>query len=93
MLKFQNFPWGKVACVLPQDVQNFLAAVAAVGTNRYYGFRKDLGPAAATISSLAWLAKELFLRRGGAEADALRNFRGWIGTPLHKTALERLLEQ
>lgn len=91
-LEFPNFKWDRVAGVLPEDFAKFHAALNAAGANRYNGFHRDLGVAAATnFASLAWVAKELFIRRGGVEASALKHFRGWIGAPLHKTAQETLL--
>lgn len=93
MLEFTNFDWATVAGLLPQDFQNFRAALVAVGADRYYGFKKDLGVAAATkFPSLAWLARGLFVKKGGPEAVAVQQFRGWIGAPLHERKLQALID-
>nr|QSR83618.1 nucleoprotein [Liman tick virus] len=93
MLEFPNFDWAAVAGLLPQDFQNFNAAVTAVGADRYYGFKKDLGVAAATkFASLAWLARGLFVKKGGPEGVAVQQFRGWIGAPLHERKLQALID-
>nr|WAS28168.1 MAG: putative nucleoprotein [Chuviridae sp.]WAS28175.1 MAG: putative nucleoprotein [Chuviridae sp.] len=93
MLDFPTFPWDKVAALLPLEMENFNTALQAVGNDAYYGFRLDIGPAAASkFQSLAWLCKELYIKRGGTEADALTHFRGWIGTPLQRKALTHLMD-
>lgn len=93
LLEFPDFDWATIAGLLAQDFQNFRAAMTAVGDDRYYGFKKDLGPAAATkFPSLAWLARGLFVKKGGPEAVALQQFRGWIGAPLHERRLQTMID-
>lgn len=92
ILEFSTFPWAKVASLLPQEMANFQQALDTVKNDEFYGFRRDLGPAAATkFQSLAWVSKELIRRRGGTEADHIEGFKGWLGTPRSHAALRKLL--
>lgn len=90
---FPDFPWSRVAALLPGDTARLIAAAAAVDGNRYYGFKKDYGAAASSgYRSFTWVAKELLLRYGGPDYVGLREYRGWTTNPLHKTPLQELID-
>ncbi|AJG39046.1 putative nucleoprotein [Changping Tick Virus 2] len=87
-----GFPWDRVAAILPADWQNFQAAIEAVGNQPYYGFQANLGAAAGTkFPSLGYVAKEMMIKVGGREGDAIRRYKGWIETPRAKAALDALI--
>lgn len=65
------------------NFDNFLIAIAAVGNNHYYGFRRDLGlVAAAKFKSLGYLSQQLLIRVSGDQPlDRYAGLRGDI--PYH----------
>lgn len=60
----------------PEERQKVEDAIIAVDGNKYYGYRKDSGPARFTkFKSIAYVAKELYIKVGGK--DSLRMYGGW----------------
>lgn len=90
--EYPGFPWARVAALLPADWENFRAAVEAVGGDAYYGFKANVGPAAATnFPSLGYLAKEMIKKTGGREGSAIEQYKGWIQQPKAKESLDALV--
>jgi hypothetical protein len=77
--KFPDFPWAKLDALIPGQLDNYQAAMQAVGSDLYYGFRRDLGPARATnFPGLGWSCKELLYKGSADVADAaLNGYGGW----------------
>lgn len=86
-----NFSWAKISLYFPLEWAKFQLAIAAVGGNLFYGFRRDLGPARSTqFKSLAWVAKELLVK-----ADAkisLNRYMGWAARVAHQDEIVELID-
>lgn len=66
---YDDFDWVSIQRMFPVEWNRFLAAVAAVGNNPYYGFNTNLEVVKSTnYKSLAFVAKELLIRAGGMSA-------------------------
>ncbi|GLV33568.1 hypothetical protein CBL_20283, partial [Carabus blaptoides fortunei] len=90
MLLYKTFPWDRVALILSEDRAKYLLAVNAVGTNKYYGFKRQLGPARSTnYKNLAYVAKELLIKIGGK--SSLNQYQGWTNRPRDKQQLDQLI--
>ncbi|QBP37029.1 putative coat protein [Lampyris noctiluca chuvirus-like virus 1] len=73
---FSDFDWGRIRQLYFDEWTNFEQAVALVGNNEWYGFRKELGIVSSTkYKNLSYVAKELLLKVNG-EAS-LRSYAGW----------------
>lgn len=78
--------WDQAVAMMPNDFTRYQAALIAVGGNRYYGFNRNLGPAAANnFRSLGYLSLRILIEIGGDDAlsryGGLRQTipqRGWI---------------
>nr|WAS28437.1 MAG: putative nucleoprotein [Wuhan tick virus 2] len=81
MLMFPGFNWATIARNYPNDIMNLRLAIQAVGDNKYYGFRANLGPVRSTqYKSLAYVAKSLLIKHGGPEYATLGSYKGWPAT-------------
>lgn len=90
MKQYPDFPWAKIGKLYRDQYDKVFDAFHAVGTNRYFGFRSNLGPATSTnFKDIAWIAKELLIRIGGD--GHLASFGGWIPTPSHHAVVEKLI--
>lgn len=85
-----RFNWSRVINLFPQEWDNFVKAVAAVGTNTFYGFKKDLGVVRSTMyKNLGYVAKELMVKVSG---DAPLNFyAGWTRMPAFRTIIDQMV--
>jgi hypothetical protein len=92
LIKFPDFCWRRVAGLYRAEWNNFKAAAAVVGNNPWYGYRKDLGPAASTkYISISWIAKELLIRFGNQQT--LQQYRGWARRIAHQETVEEWFRQ
>lgn len=88
-----DFPWGKVAAILASDWAAFTKAVEVVGNDPYYGFKANIGDAAATkFLNLGYVAKEMVKKLGGREAGAITQYKGWITTPRCQATLDDMIK-
>ncbi|QGW51124.1 nucleoprotein [Karukera tick virus] len=87
-----DFPWARVAGLLASDWSAFMKAVDTVGNDPYYGFKANVGDAAATkFLNLGYVAKEMMRKLGGREAGAITQYRGWISTPRCQATLDEII--
>lgn len=87
---FPAFPWFKIARMYPEEWTAALIAIQTVGTNKWYGFRQDLGPVRSTLyRNITWVGKELLIRSGND--PSLQNKQGWIQSPLHTIMVEQIV--
>lgn len=94
MTEYPGFPWAKVATVLPADFANFTQAARIIGGDKYFGFKPNVGAAAATgFLSLGYVAKEMMVKVGGKEGSAILAYKGWIENPRSKTVLDTLIRE
>lgn len=90
MNMYRDFDWQRVADILVPEMDNFNAAVQAVGDNKWYGFNKDLGVAKSTrFKNLTWVAKELLMKIGG-EAS-LGQYAGWTRRAKNQATLDAMI--
>lgn len=88
-----DFPWAKVASLLASDWAAFMKAVEVVGNDPYYGFKANIGDAAATkFLNLGYVAKEMVKKLGGREAGAITQYKGWITTPRCQATLDDMIK-
>lgn len=93
MLIYPDFPWNQVMALFPGEMEAVDEAYIAIGQDPYYGFLDDLGPAKSTrYKNVAWLAKELLIKKGAEGANFLKNYGGWIKHPARKDQLMGLIE-
>ncbi|AJG39062.1 putative nucleoprotein [Wenzhou crab virus 2] len=85
-----RFHWSRVINLFPQEWDNFVNAVTAVGANTFYGFKKDLGVVRSTMyKNLGYVAKELMVKVSG---DAPLNFyAGWTRIPAFRTIIDQMV--
>nr|AYP67534.1 putative nucleoprotein [Canne point virus] len=92
LMLFPTFEWNKIAGWFPSDAANVAQAFQIVGDDKYYGFRRDLGPVRSTqYKSMAFVAKQLLLKWGGPEYGTLGNYRGWPATVPHASEIEAMV--
>lgn len=76
IMSYQDFPWTQIFEIYPVEVTKVIAAMAAVGNNKYYGYRHNLGPVRSTLyKSIGYVAKEILVKVGGEQS--LNNYAGW----------------
>jgi hypothetical protein len=86
------FPWKSILRLLLDEVSCFMYACELVGSNPYYGYKKDMGQAASSYyRSLTWVCKELLIQVSGQAG--LKLYAGWIKVPRYSAALKDLLEK
>lgn len=72
---YPDFDWGVVMRSYPAEWAAFTAAVATVGNNPWYGYKKNLGNVSSTkYKSVGWVAVQLLQRVGGQMS--LANYKG-----------------
>lgn len=89
---YADFNWSRISQLYPDEWQNFSAAVALVGNNVWYGFKKDLGIVSSTkYKNLTYVAKELLIKVNG-EAT-LRNYAGWTRRAKYQAVVDQLIAE
>lgn len=89
-----GFPWGTIAALLPTDWENFSKAVTAIGNDKYYGFKQNIGVAVTTgFLNVGYVAKEIMVKVGGREGSAITQFKGWITNPRGKKAIDDIISK
>nr|QVG74770.1 ORF3 [Chuviridae sp.] len=77
MTEHPTFDWAKLAAMYASESRNLVRAIKAVGEDKYYGFRRDLGVAKATYyPSYVWTCVALLKKVGGGDNITLNNFAG-----------------
>lgn len=60
MIKYPDFPWGRLNILTSGELANCLIALTTVNGNPYNGFNRTMEPVRSTLySSIAYVAKEL----------------------------------
>nr|UHK03005.1 MAG: hypothetical protein BWW29_gp3 [Hubei odonate virus 11] len=91
LLKYPDFPWGRVDGLLSGEIRSFIRAWALIKGNLYYGFKRDLKEASSqSFKGLAYVAKELLIKAAGK--GGLKAYRGWTRTPPSKGLLDEIIE-
>lgn len=91
LLKYPDFPWGRVDRLLSGEIQSFIRAWTLIRGNLYYGFKRDLREASSqSFKGLAYIAKELLIKAAGK--GGLKAYRGWTRTPPSKSLLDEIIE-
>lgn len=88
-----TFPWDQLIELSPyrSEMEALTNAVKAVGDNKYYGFRKDLGPAKGTLyKNLSYVAKELLIKVNGE--TALNRYAGFPRIPAQGPIVKSMIE-
>jgi len=90
LVAYPTFPWNQVAHLFPTEMANIQAAFVAVGTNQYYGYRRNLGAARGSLfKNIAWVAKELLVRKGGY--SSLAHSKSFVRRPSEMTRLNEII--
>lgn len=90
MVLFVGFPWANITNAFNNEMNNFTAAVAAVGNDQYYGFGTNIEAVKSTLfKNIGYVAKELLIR--GNSERSLTLYQGWTRNPPHKAALDTLI--
>lgn len=93
----QDFPYWRLAVDrFPEDFAHFANALAIVGQNHYYGFRRNLEAVAANrYKSLGYLCQQILIHLGGD--DPLAKYNGLKGTipgkPWIDSIIQRVLDE
>lgn len=75
MVLFASFPWPNITNAFRNEMGNFLAAVTAVGDNRYYGFGTNVEAVKSTLfKNLGYVAKELLVRGNNERSLSLYQY-------------------
>lgn len=91
LLKYPDFPWGRVDGLLSGEIRSFIRAWSVIKGNLYYGFKRDLKEASSqSFKGLAYVAKELLIKAAGK--GGLKAYRGWTRTPPSKGLLDEIIE-
>lgn len=86
-----TFPWAVAYEIIPGDFQRYTAAATAINNNQYYGFNRDLGPAAASnFQNLSYLAFNIGIKVHGDKH--LGKYGGIPKASLKKVALDALID-
>nr|WAS28365.1 MAG: putative nucleoprotein [Wuhan mivirus]WAS28366.1 MAG: putative nucleoprotein [Wuhan mivirus]WAS28370.1 MAG: putative nucleoprotein [Wuhan mivirus]WAS28378.1 MAG: putative nucleoprotein [Wuhan mivirus] len=92
MLMFPGFNWNVIARNYPNDIVNLKLAIQAVGQNKYYGFKANLGAVRSTqYKSLAYVAKALLIKHGGPEYATLGSYKGWPATISNQQEVDTMI--
>lgn len=92
--EFPDFPWANLKPLLRTEHDAVISACAAVGSDEYYGFRRDLGVAASSrYRSYTYVAHSLLVKYGGPDGATLRGYKGVTKTPVHKEQLDGLVAE
>lgn len=85
-----RFNWTRIANLYPAEWSIFMGAVGDVGTNVFYGYKKDLGRVRSTMyKNLGYVAKELMVKVSG---DAPLNlYAGWTRNPAFRTIIDAMV--
>ncbi|KAG0720648.1 hypothetical protein GWK47_048102 [Chionoecetes opilio] len=85
-----RFNWTAITQLFPAEWTNFQTAIAAVGDNRFYGYKKDLGAVRSTqYKSLGYIAKELMVKVSG-EAS-LNRHAGFTRSTAFKATIDKMV--
>lgn len=88
---YPTFPWHRVEALLPNQWTAAVQAIAAVGNNPWYGYKKNLGAVSSTrYKDIGYICKELLLKIGGD--SNLTAYKGWPRRPSHQDTLDRWIE-
>ncbi|CAH1154640.1 unnamed protein product [Phaedon cochleariae] len=88
--KYDDFNWGIIFNMFPEDTVNYFNGVTVVDGNVYYALRRNLGIVKTTCyANLAWIAQELLIRVGGELS--LSGYRGWKCPVAQKSAADKLI--
>lgn len=91
---FPDFPWAEARRYISRDFERFHTACEIVGNNEYYGFRSNLGEAAAPkYKSFSWLAMHLLVAHRGAEYGSLTKYATYNRAPDSQAQLQQLIDQ
>ena len=75
LLEVPNFPWLKLYKRYGTEFANVLAAFATVGSNIFYGYRRDMGAAAASnYKRLAWACSKILYT--DKSSHTMKGFKG-----------------
>ena len=77
LLKVPHFPWLKLYKRYGSEFANVLAAFATVGSNVFFGYRKDMGEAAASkYKRLAWACSKILYTE--KSSHSMKGFKGLV---------------
>nr|WET19891.1 MAG: nucleoprotein [Sea turtle neural virus 1]WET19895.1 MAG: nucleoprotein [Sea turtle neural virus 1] len=84
-----HFPWPLIRRMYPDEWVNVGQAVAAVGGNPYFGYRRDLEVVRSTrFKRIGTVAGKLLIKFGDR---TLENYRGFSEDQTNKTTIDRLI--
>ncbi|ANC97700.1 ORF4 [Lonestar tick chuvirus 1] len=78
----------------PSDAANVVTAMQTVGTDKYYGFKRDLGVVRSTqYKSFAFVAKMLLQKYGGAAYSNIGQYEGWPKDIAGRSTIEEAINE
>lgn len=87
-----RFNWTRISQLYSDEWSCFQQAVMAVGSNTFYGYKKELGCVRSTLyKNMGYVAKELLYKVSG---DAPINmYAGWTRSPAYRTVVDEMVAQ
>lgn len=89
---FSSFNWTRVRQLYQAEWANLVNAVNAVGDNKWYGFRHDLGPVTSTkYKNISYIAKELLVKINGE--TSLNAYAGWTRRAKYQNIVDLMIAE
>lgn len=94
MATFSDFDWKWVSSVYPKEISRFKKALKTIGSNLFYGYKKDMSKILPNYyKTMAYISKELLVHIYPEETIELCNVKFWTPILYYKAEVDRKIDE